>query len=376
MSARQVARDGLSRIGRRAGRPRMAGQISAWAACLAIAVVTVSSAFALPAEAADAKDTRRLEGCSVEGRPVTYRPNEKLRVIQSRRVAGYVVEIVEFLTVESRRVKEKSIRRYVKRNDEQILRFRRNGVYLDCFFGEKLRIYPPTEPSDDEWSEDGIRSRLGANVTGGGAPNLVILDAGFRTYTMHVFDLGRIPVKLATIEGYDSDISLIQLDDDPALEATLRDTQYTNWRSFAGDSAYPMVILKFEPEGRRYRFAAELMRQPPPSPAYLESLARELREDPVWHDPWYDQKSKQALRFPPMLPQAMLDLIYSGNFPAARLLLELAWNPASKGREDFYVDLVECRLRDGRFWPDVAALNNLPAKDPDDRSCPIDYLSD
>ncbi len=345
----------------------MARLVAARIACLALAGVAAAWAFALPAAAA--KDKRPIEGCSEEGRLLTYGPGEKLRVIETWRVGGYVVEIVDFLSIEHQRVKGKTIRRLVKRSEYQYARFRKNGIYLDCLIGERLRIDPRDTLSVLEWGEDGVRSRLGANVTGGRAPNLLILDVGFRTYTMHVFELGRTPVKLAQIDGDESDILLIQLDDDPALEATLKDTQYTNWRSFAGDSAYPMAILKFDREGRRYRFAAELMRLSPPSPAYLEAFARELREDPIWHG---EYPRTPANRFPPMLPQAMLDLIYSGNLPAARRLLEMAWNPALKGREDFYVDLVECRLRDSRFWPDVAALNNLPADGPDRVSCPLD----
>ena len=352
----------------------MARRLSAGlsAACHALAVVILAGAVAWtsaePAAAAK-KNLRPIEGCGARpygaDKPLRYGPDYPLRVTETLRIAGYVVEVVEQLQIQYRRVEGK-LRRFVERDEFRMARIRKNGVYLDCVVGDHITVIDRWGMDPFDWRQHDVRPRLGANITGGRAPNLLVLDSTYATFAIHVFELGRTLVKLGEIDGGESEIfSFHQLDDDRALEAILTDGAYIEWRAGRWDSARPMVILKLDRERRRYRFAAELMRLPPPSPAYLDAFAREVREDWIWDEP----KRVPSDRVPPLLAQGMLDLIYSGNFPAARRLLELAWNPTVKGRDEYYIELIECMLRRSRYWPEIAAFNQLPADEPNRIAC-------
>jgi hypothetical protein len=102
------------------------------------------------------------------------------------------------------------------------------------------------------------------------------------------------------------------------------------------------------------------MRHAAPTAAELDDVAAEIRaaatSDP---DP------------PPVLWAKMLDLIDTGNAPAARALLDRAWALDEETRETFHRDLVTCQLRRSQYWPDVAALNGWAAEPPP-RDCPLE----
>jgi len=155
---------------------------------------------------------------------------------------------------------------------------------------------------------------------------------------------------------------LVQMDDDPALEIVTFDPVYWGWHAMSNaDRVAPLVVLKFDPVARKYAFAEEIMRAPPPDADDLAAMAQGWKTDYEWDKTLADGTHG----VPNGLREAVLELAYSGNLVAAIELIDAAWpDGMEKARDDFIADLRECRLRASAYWPGIARINGLDAAPP------------
>jgi hypothetical protein len=63
----------------------------------------------------------------------------------------------------------------------------------------------------------------------------------------------------------------------------------------------------------------------------------------------------------------MLELVYSGNLQQAYHYLDLEWPAGISGKESFRADFTK-QLERGVNWPEIEALNRLPAAEAQTRS--------
>ncbi|HYY36453.1 MAG TPA: hypothetical protein VE801_01845, partial [Xanthobacteraceae bacterium] len=83
-------------------------------------------------------------------------------------------------------------------------------------------------------------------------------------------------------------------------------------------------------------------------------MADEIRKDDAWD---YVPGSLK-------MTMTVLDLIYAGNGAYVDQLLDRAWNPKFPGKAEFGAELIDCYLRQSRWWREIADLNGWPALEP------------
>lgn len=118
------------------------------------------------------------------------------------------------------------------------------------------------------------------------------------------------------------------------------DDAFADWNAQGEVAPAPPVVLAYDPRVGEYRLDPDAMRKPPPSDAALADQAADIRKK-------YEALPESALD--PALWTAMLDLIYSGNAPSARALLDAAWPVAKPGKDKFLADFMQ-RLWAGETW--------------------------
>jgi hypothetical protein len=118
------------------------------------------------------------------------------------------------------------------------------------------------------------------------------------------------------------------------------DDAFADWNAPVSVTSGPAVVLAYDPRVGEYRLDPDAMLKPPPSDAALADQAAEIRKK-------YDALAADALD--PSLWAAMLDLIYTGNAPSARALLDAAWPAAKPGKEEFLRDFTHI-LWAGETW--------------------------
>lgn len=206
----------------------------------------------------------------------------------------------------------------------------------------------------------------GTNVTGGDTPQVVV--SGFSggahcCITLTVIDLGEKPKQISVPVGGHYYSYLEKRAGEKSWIAIGHDGQYAYWRTSFADSPAPLVLFRYE-DGA-WRMAANLMRRPAPSDRALKKQAEEVRKLPGWSK---DRKNN-AVDIPVQLWSEALDLVYGGNMAAAERFIDLAWKPGFAGKEAFRRELFGCRLAQSIYWPELAAMNNRPAKKPES-DCP------
>lgn len=201
-------------------------------------------------------------------------------------------------------------------------------------------------------------SFAGADITGDGQPNLVILEwtgGAHGCYIFHILELGQRFRLIQTIDTvYDSAARFENLDDDPALEVSFLDWTFAYWNECYAGSPAPEVILKYF-QGQ-YRMAPKLMKKPPMNPAELHKMAATIRSLPDWTV----TESSWDFPVPTELWAEMLPLIYTGNMSQAWELVDLAWPDGCSGKQGFLEEF-KAQLATSPFWKDIEAMNACTA---------------
>ncbi len=120
------------------------------------------------------------------------------------------------------------------------------------------------------------------------------------------------------------------------------DFTFAYWRASFADSPAPTVIFRFDPPTGRYAPDIEAMHKPAPDDAALAAMAKDI------HDAERDLPKGDSPPAP-LLWKDMLDLIYSGNAPAAHRLFEMAWPEDREGKDEFLACFTE-KLSKGIWW--------------------------
>lgn len=204
--------------------------------------------------------------------------------------------------------------------------------------------------------------RIGADFTGNGVPNFVVVNIGLPMEAT-LFELGHKLVKVATVElGINgADEGFVDLDGDGFPEIEGCDSVLQGWK----DSVHtaPLFIpAVFKWQGGRYQLHAPAMRKPPLSKRALARLVRRARTHKRW----------SRLGVSADLWGVMARLIYAGNAKQARQFLRLIWPKGINQREFSDGDplgqkhrhtraefwrLFVAELRKSKFFADVLKLN-------------------
>ena len=154
-------------------------------------------------------------------------------------------------------------------------------------------------------------------------------------FTLHVLSLAP-GVRQQAIGVDDNDeVGFIEQKDGPPL-LQFGDFNFAYWHAAFVDSPAPRVILRWDPAARRYAADFAAMRANAPKPA--------------------EPKGEIG----PALWRGMLDLIYAGQAPAARQLLDHAWPQGHKGKERFLACFTK-QLRSGKLWRQFGLGHGLEA---------------
>jgi len=158
-------------------------------------------------------------------------------------------------------------------------------------------------------------------------------------YTLHVLSLApRVRHQAIGVDDND-EVGFIAAGDAPPL-LQFGDFNFAYWHTSFADSPAPRIILRYDPAARRYAADFPAMHRDAPDAAALKDRAGKTGPE-LWGE--------------------MLDLIYTGNAPAARRLLDLAWPSARPGKLRFLACFTR-QLRSGRLWHDFHLARGLGAE--------------
>jgi hypothetical protein len=189
--------------------------------------------------------------------------------------------------------------------------------------------------------------RMGADITGGGEPNLVVSSwsgGAHCCYTFYVFGIGKEFHEIAELEAKHSSTSCFEdLTGDARLEFVTNDWTFAYWRASFAESPAPDVVLRFE-KGE-YHLAADLMAKRPPTSDELSTLAERVRNSegnvPDWPSP--------------LLWATMLNLIYTGHADMAWKFYDQAWPPRLNNKKKFLEDF-RIQLETSPYWSELKAI--------------------
>lgn len=191
----------------------------------------------------------------------------------------------------------------------------------------------------------------GTDLTGDGVPNFVVTEwsgGAHCCFLLKVFAAGEEFRQVAELDlEHTSGAEFTDADGDGRWELTAHDWTFAYWNASFARSAVPEVVLRLE--NGTFRLAADHMRKPPPSKERMAKLLQQVREDESWTHP---EELPQDL----LLPQILLELIYSGQAREAWSLLQQAW-PAGRGGREKYAAQFREQLAKSPYWKEVQALN-------------------
>lgn len=218
--------------------------------------------------------------------------------------------------------------------------------------GYRLPALTRTEPQLKTVDQD---------INADGVPDLVIREytGGAHCCTVdHVFSVGKDSLRHIRLEHGHGDPDLpggrfLQADDDPALEVRSFDWTFADWRLPFALSPAPEIILDYQPEGGDTRGEYRvLLRKEKLAKSRWESMldnARTLQRI---------ERGAPALTALATLLADVLDLLYSGNAPAAREYLAVAFAGRDRERLVFTIDFA-VRLSTSPYVEDILRLNEV-----------------
>jgi hypothetical protein len=180
-----------------------------------------------------------------------------------------------------------------------------------------------------------------ADVTGDGIPDLVIEQSPRRLaccWSYTVLSLGPTFKEVASAGGFPSPMTFEDVNKDGRYELVGDDWTFFSWY------ASPRLILHLD-KGE-YRLATNLMRKRAPTNAELAAKARENKTATLY----------AGFPVPPEIYRDMLDLIYSGNAPAAWKLLDQVLPSDDAAKKKFVEEITE-QLKKSPYGAEILAMN-------------------
>ncbi len=201
------------------------------------------------------------------------------------------------------------------------LEFARNGETVAAYTGERFELGAPG-PSEG-------RVGLGEDITGDGAPNLVVeLWTGGTTCCVDylIFELADEGPELLGRVAAHTGGRFEDFDNDGAYEVRLRDATFMGWNASDEDSPMPPVVLRWD--GLWYAPDAALMQAPAPTHEQIAEWSDYVKSGEEWDRPG-------EFAPPAQLWGVALDLMYTGHPDLATAFLHSAWRDDVPGRDAF-----------------------------------------
>jgi len=200
------------------------------------------------------------------------------------------------------------------------------------------------------WIPDDQQIKPGTDITGDGSPNLIVASRKDGAHPGNDYTLFELEPEFRKIQTIESVGVFTNLDDDAAIEMVVRDTSFEYFRACYAESTIPAVCLKFR-DGA-YRFAPELMREPPLPADVLERMADSLSTLSRW------DTSVSINLPPPQVLHIFFRFVYSGNYDQAVELFDRSWPDHIGGKAEVRKEVLD-RCTEGRFWKEIKKMNRL-----------------
>ena len=230
--------------------------------------------------------------------------------------------------------------------DQDLLTIRRDGKLVHAEVGAHIDFLSPTTGPGQLPELMPITSAAGNDVViesfSGGAHccfsiEVATLGEKFEiSAPLDLRDAGAVPVKLPPTDLY-------------GFRSADQSYAY-RWIYFAA-SPSPEILIRYDPK-RQFTLAVDQMRKPTLSRKLLQESAQKLREDT---QAWRDAGNSPA----PDYLRAVLGLIYSGDWEAARKFAFAAWPDWKPGLNAFVQDLFACALPSSPWWAGIAELSGV-----------------
>jgi len=219
------------------------------------------------------------------------------------------------------------------------LRITRGGEEVYAVTGERF-VLGARGPSSG-------RVGLGEDVTGDGAPNLVVeLWTGGTTCCVDllIYELaGETPELLGRVSAQTGG-RFEDYDGDGSYEIRVHDGAFLGWNASVTESPAPPVILRWD--GLWYAPAPDLMRAPAPTHEQLAEWQRLVESGEEWD-------AEGPFAPPAQLWGVALDLMYTGHPELGTAFLQSAWNDEIPGRDAFTARFLD-QLEASDYWLEIA----------------------
>lgn len=214
------------------------------------------------------------------------------------------------------------------------------------FFRGNLKTNPddPTTLLQVDLTDDGVPEVFLAEHTGGAHCCSIL----------HVFTESNPPRLLASVEGLDSDVEVIQPAEGRPAHLTLSDWTFAYWNASFAESPAPELSLVWN--GVAFEPSADLSRTPVPSDS-IDQLVTRL-------PPGYPDKAPTTKWPQPPLWRTMLDLMYAGHEALAWQVFERASIGHESQAADFKREFLE-QLNKSPYWPALKAAYDAEPPTPD-----------
>ena len=191
---------------------------------------------------------------------------------------------------------------------------------------------------------------MGADITGAGQPNLVVLEwtgGAHCCYKYHVFEIGKAFRPVASISAADGIAKFEDLDHYGLQEVILGDFTFAYQFACYAQTPVPKVILHYRDGG--YVLDPKLMQAPAPALAELRAKAKKVCA--VYQA---ENRNPEQWGSPTDLWAEMLTLIYTGHEDLAWQFFELSWPVGMPGKQAGQIKFKEV-LNGSPFYQEMLA---------------------
>lgn len=216
------------------------------------------------------------------------------------------------------------------------------------FFRGNLKTDPldPTTLLHVDLTDDGIPEIFLSEWTGG----------AHCCFVLHVFTEADPPRLLASINGLDSNVTVVQPSENRPAHLTLSDWTFRYWNASFAASPAPKLSLVWN--GIAFEPSAELSRTPTPSET-IDELVTKLPTN-------YVDKAPTSKWPPPTLWRTMLHLMYGGHEALAWQVFDRASVGHESQAADFKREFLE-QLSKSPYWPALKAAYDADSPAAPDR---------
>ena len=191
---------------------------------------------------------------------------------------------------------------------------------------------------------------IGHDITGDGNPNVAIYEwtgGAHCCFNVFLFEIGDKFRQVAAVYGKDSIPRFDDIDGDSIPEVVIHDCTYAYWPQSFASSPAPRVILRWD--GKSYRVARDMMRQPRPSIQDLKTKADEIRKK------WGQGYNRSSI--PVELWGYALELMYAGHEDLGWQFIKMGWSEKFPLDSDLLEEL-RSLMASSPYWQQLQKARN------------------